>query len=117
MCAYITVLCVKDILILCLLCFLCHPYIPHFNMKNFYIYLYTYFYSKALKRKSPLATVMHINNFRVCVHRAGQDHVQAEEGGHEMKDVMQSTESTANLDRRPFQFIAYFSWHIVKRYS
>ena len=23
----------------CLLCFLCHPYIPHSNLKNFYIYL------------------------------------------------------------------------------
>ena len=29
--------------------------------------------------------------------------------GHEMNDVMQSTESTANLDRQPFQFIAYLS--------
>ena len=24
----------------CLLCFLCHPYIPHSTLKNFYIYLY-----------------------------------------------------------------------------
>ena len=27
----------------CLLCFLCHPYIPHYNLKNFF-YLYTQYY-------------------------------------------------------------------------
>ena len=51
----------------CLLCFLCHPYIPHSNWKNFYIYM------------SPLTDLITISNLSVgiqqCYEQQKKHHV------------------------------------------